>query len=547
MLKNDKWIKEMAINHGMIEPFVDRQVREVDNVKVLSYGTSSYGYDLRLSPNDFRVFRHIPGTVVNPKRFNANNLVSVELQHDEDGDFFIIPANSYALGVALEKLRVPPNITIICVGKSSYARCFTGNTKVKLVDGDFTFLELIERVNKGEQLFGYGVTQGNEIIVQELILPRFIEKSPVVRVHLDDGSFVDCTPDHRFLMRDGSYKEASTLEPKDSLFPIYQHSSHGYPTIYNSVKASRSKRRHDGWKELHHMVDDYLVRNGLAEPRGAKIHVHHIDENKLNAHPSNLARISSSDHTRMHNLDGRARLGGQAAASRYNSSPEYREFISQRLHSKESKQKAYQARKHYLHSPENFAQLDVNREKMWQNEKRRQKQSEVAIAGIGSIKRRPDITEQTLISALLQSGSIRGAAKLLKVDRSAFRRFSNVIQKFKAGELCYNHKVIRVEILAGDDQDTYCLTAPETGNFALSAGVFVSNCGVIANVTPAEASWIGHLTLEFSNSSSADCRVYANEGILQLLFLEGEPCETTYADRRGKYQGQSEEITLARV
>jgi dCTP deaminase len=71
--------------------------------------------------------------------------------------------------------------------------------------------------------------------------------------------------------------------------------------------------------------------------------------------------------------------------------------------------------------------------------------------------------------------------------------------------------------------------------------------GVIANLTPGEAGWKGHLTLEFSNSSGADCRIYANEGIVQTLFLEGEPCEVTYQDRAGKYQGQPERVTMARV
>jgi dCTP deaminase len=71
--------------------------------------------------------------------------------------------------------------------------------------------------------------------------------------------------------------------------------------------------------------------------------------------------------------------------------------------------------------------------------------------------------------------------------------------------------------------------------------------GLIANLTPAEARWRGHLTLEFSNSSSADCRIYANEGIVQLLFLEGAPCAISYETRRGKYQDQPEQVTLARV
>lgn len=127
MLKNDKWIIEKAAL-GMIEPFEPSLIRKItlDSgvvVPTLSYGLSSYGYDIRLSPEEFLVFRHIPGTVVNPKRFNPKNLEPVPLQYDEDGHFFIIPAHSYGLGVALEKLKVPPNITVICIGKSSYARC----------------------------------------------------------------------------------------------------------------------------------------------------------------------------------------------------------------------------------------------------------------------------------------------------------------------------------------------------------------------------------------------------------------------------------------
>lgn len=122
MLKNDKWILEQA-RAGMIEPFESSSVRQIEDRKVISYGLSSYGYDLRLSPVDFRVFKHIPGTVVDPKRFNADNLEPVQLQSDDGGDFFVIPANSYALGVSLERLKIPSNITVICLGKSTMARC----------------------------------------------------------------------------------------------------------------------------------------------------------------------------------------------------------------------------------------------------------------------------------------------------------------------------------------------------------------------------------------------------------------------------------------
>ena len=121
MIKNDTWILEMA-NKGMIFPFEPRLIRHVENVPVISYGLSSYGYDLRLSPSEFRIFKHIPGTVVDPKNFNPANLEPVALHTDENGSYFVLPAHSYGLGVALERLEVPENVTVICIGKSTYAR-----------------------------------------------------------------------------------------------------------------------------------------------------------------------------------------------------------------------------------------------------------------------------------------------------------------------------------------------------------------------------------------------------------------------------------------
>lgn len=122
MIKNDIWIREQSEQNGMIVPFVPELIRKVGDRPILSYGLSSYGYDVRLSPADFRIFRHIPGTVIDPKNFNPENLEPAKLHSDEHGDYFILPAHTYALGVALERLKVPVNATVICIGKSTYAR-----------------------------------------------------------------------------------------------------------------------------------------------------------------------------------------------------------------------------------------------------------------------------------------------------------------------------------------------------------------------------------------------------------------------------------------
>ena len=129
MLKSDRWIRQQA-KAGMISPFVPELVRRMETWEgdmlrrrpALSFGCSSYGYDLRLSPDDFRIFKHVPGTVMNPKRFNPANLESVPLLSDEDGDYFILPSHSYGLGVALERLEIPDDITCLFIGKSTYAR-----------------------------------------------------------------------------------------------------------------------------------------------------------------------------------------------------------------------------------------------------------------------------------------------------------------------------------------------------------------------------------------------------------------------------------------
>ena len=106
----------MAEQHGMIEPFEANQVRHVDGERVISYGTSSYGYDVRCAP-EFKIFTNINSTIVDPKDFDPNSFV------DFSGDICIIPPNSFALARTVEYFRIPRSVLTICLGKSTYARC----------------------------------------------------------------------------------------------------------------------------------------------------------------------------------------------------------------------------------------------------------------------------------------------------------------------------------------------------------------------------------------------------------------------------------------
>ena len=116
-IKADKWIRRMAENEGMIEPFEPGQVRtNSNNDRLISYGTSSYGYDVRCSP-EFKIFTNINHAIVDPKDFDDNSFV------DLASDICIIPPNSFALARTVEYFRIPRNVLTVCLGKSTYARC----------------------------------------------------------------------------------------------------------------------------------------------------------------------------------------------------------------------------------------------------------------------------------------------------------------------------------------------------------------------------------------------------------------------------------------
>jgi len=111
-IKTDRWIRRMAEEHGMIEPFEPRQVRE----GVVSYGLSSFGYDIRVA-DEFKVFTDVFSVVVDPKNFDPRSFVDIK------GDHCIIPPNSFALARTMEYFRIPKDVLVVCLGKSTYARC----------------------------------------------------------------------------------------------------------------------------------------------------------------------------------------------------------------------------------------------------------------------------------------------------------------------------------------------------------------------------------------------------------------------------------------
>ena len=116
---SDKEIREKCIKENMISPFVDKLIRTTENQNVLSYGISSYGYDVRVS-NEFKIFTNINSSIIDPKKFSNDNFITKKVK---DNESIILPPNSFALANTIETFKIPRDVVVICVGKSTYARC----------------------------------------------------------------------------------------------------------------------------------------------------------------------------------------------------------------------------------------------------------------------------------------------------------------------------------------------------------------------------------------------------------------------------------------
>jgi deoxycytidine triphosphate deaminase len=366
-----------------IEPFEESLLRP----GVISYGVSSYGYDVRVG-RKFKLFTNVYGAIVDPKNFTATAFVDIE------GDYCVIPPNSFALAETVEYIEVPRDILCVCLGKSTYARCFRGDTRVALVDGSApTLEEMAVRALAGEMFWGYSIGSLGRMMVTLLEAPRHVGRDALMEVILDNGESIFSTPDHLFLRRDGRMEAAHDLQPGDSLMPLYRQWMDGTERVYLPDTGKTAS--------CLHLMDEWKTRN--APPRVG-----------------------------LEGVFDRAPI----------------ELIPQ---------------------PERCVE---------------------------------------------RSHSASRTAEVL------------------------NHKVADVRSVPGI-HDVYCLTVPEAGNFALEAGVFVRNCGIIVNVTPLEPEWRGKITIEISNTTPLPAKIYAGEGIAQILFLRGEKvCQTSYGDKRGKYQDQ---------
>ncbi|MFA5313648.1 MAG: ATP-binding protein, partial [Methanomassiliicoccales archaeon] len=230
----------------------------------------------------------------------------------------------------------PTKSEIYIVEGDSAGGCFSGDTKIALVDGrEISFVDIVEEQNAGMEHFCYTIRNDGKIGVEKIMNPRLTKKgAEVIEVNLDNGQTIVCTPDHKFMLRDGTYKQAVDLKEKDSLMPLYRKKSstkekgitiNGYEMVFDPKSSS--------WL-FTHMISDWYNRWKGVHSESDGTYCHHSDFNKRNNNPTNLHRLSKEEHLAIHRKNVSKTLHTQSTIEKcrqIKKQPEFRLAMSQRM------------------------------------------------------------------------------------------------------------------------------------------------------------------------------------------------------------------------
>ncbi len=391
--------------------------------------------------------------------------------------------------------------------------CFTKDTRVRLTDGrDVSFETLCEEARVGKQNYTYTVNQKGLIAVSKIKNPRLTrEKAELVKVVLDNGAEIRCTPDHRFMMRDGSYRQAEALEADDSLMPMYTRLSEKTDRLNRDNYLLVLQNATGEWMPAHHLADRYNLSTGAYGESAGRVR-HHVDFNKLNNNPDNIRRMRWGEHWKIH----------YSHAAAQHQDPEYRRKIAagRKAFWGDPHNRKRQADLMSKRNLENWKDADY-RSRMSQELSRINKEHHQAHPELG--KAFGERTAQRL-KALWQTPEYKTLMRE-RITRANQSRLTNATGRKKFLAICMraleecgsltaetyewcrlrvyphgaaplwatglrkhfqnnvelvlhalngNHRVVRVERLA-EREDVYDLTIDGTHNFCLAAGIFVHN------------------------------------------------------------------------
>lgn len=255
--------------------------------------------------------------------------------------------------------KEPSEAEIYIVEGDSAGGCFSGDTKVALVDGrELSFKELVEEYEKGKTNYCYSIGKDGKIGIQKISNPRKTKiNAEVIKVILDNGEEIKCTPDHKFMLRDGSYKKALDLKESDSLMPLRRQYSKlgkritikGYELVFDPRDAR--------WIFTHLLADQHNLETGVYSENDGS-HRHHIDFNKLSNNPNNIIRMNDEEHAQLHRDRAELTLHTEETKQKcreVRTSPEYRKKLSR-----------------IMSAPKMKKMLSERAKKQWQNEEYRE-------------------------------------------------------------------------------------------------------------------------------------------------------------------------------
>jgi deoxycytidine triphosphate deaminase len=564
----------MAESAGMIDPFSPEQVRVANGHKIVSYGTSSYGYDVRCA-DEFKIFTNINSTIVDPKAFDEKSFV------DFRGPVCIIPPNSFALASTVEFFRIPRSVLTVCLGK-----CVTGDTRV--VDAETGAYVAITEMRWGKRTLAWDGWRLKPAKVSAF-MPQ--GKREIFEMRTRTGLRIRATANHPFMTLN-RWVPLSDLRAGDRIavareIPVFgktpipeweatllglmisegQCNTPGHSPTYTTADPS-----------LVALLESAMAASGLGEVPGgiaARDRVHDWLRNlglNVGAADKFVPQIIFTAPELSVRLFLQALFSGDGSIYHSDGSI-FLEYYS----------KSRRLIEDVHHLLLRFGIFSLIREKT---------------TAIGTLACKIQITDKDQIRRFAERiGFSPGSLKQRLLEEQVLpmiaaqpRRKSNfdtlpreartiVGTAARVGDLSLssldistspNQSVsisaaVRVPCRTGDPylsplidgpvwdevegiepagvEEVFDITVPTHHNFVANDFIVhnstYARCGIIVNVTPLEPEWEGHVTLEFSNTTPLPAKIYANEGVAQMLFFESdEVCETSYRDRGGKYQGQ---------